>query len=180
VTLLAEVVAVLDNARIAHALIGAAALAIHSVSRSTVDIDLLTVDARTLDGHLWDELRIRSDSLRVLRGDVDDPLAGSVRLMKAAEIVDVVVGRFTWQQEIIDSAERTSLGDVVLPVVKPPGLILLKLLAGGAKDAWDIRALLEVVASPELVRAEVESALPRLPADARRLWERLERDASMP
>jgi nucleotidyltransferase DUF2204 len=176
VSLLGEVVCVLEKARIPHALIGAAALALHAVSRSTADIDLLTVDARTLDADLWAELGGRSDSMRVLRGDAEDPLEGSVRLMHAGEIVDIVVGRYAWQQEIIDAAVRTSLGDVALPVVGPPGLILLKLLAGGAKDAWDIRALLEVVASPELVRTDVETVLPRLPADARRLWERLGRD----
>jgi len=176
VSLLVDVVCVLEKARIPHALIGAAALALHAVSRSTADIDLLTVDARTLDADLWDELGGRCDSLRVLRGDFEDPLAGTVRLMQAGEIVDVVVGRFTWQKEIIDAAERTSVGDVVLPVVGPPGLILLKLLAGGAKDAWDIRALLEVVTSPDVVRTDVETVLPRLPADARRLWERLARD----
>lgn len=174
-SLLAEVVCVLATARIPHALIGAAALALHAVSRSTADIDLLTVDARALDADLWDELGGRCDSMRVLRGDVEDPLAGSVRLMQAGEIVDVVVGRFAWQKEIIDAAERTSLGDVALPVVRAPGLILLKLLAGGAKDAWDILALLEVVPSPELVRTDVETVLPRLPADARRLWDRLAR-----
>jgi hypothetical protein len=49
----------------------------------------------------------------------------------------------------------------------------LKLLAGGPKDAWDILALLEVVPSPEIVRGDVETVLPRLPADARGLWARL-------
>lgn len=51
--------------------------------------------------------------------------------------------------------------------------VLLKVLAGDARDAWDILALLEVVPSPELVRRAVETVLPRLPADARALEARL-------
>jgi hypothetical protein len=176
VSLLVEAVSVLETARIPHALIGAAALSLHAVSRSTADIDLLTVDSRTLDANLWDELGGRCDSMRVLRGDSEDPLAGTVRLMQGGEIVDVVVGRFAWQKDIIDAAEPMYLGEVTLPVVRPAGLILLKLLAGGAKDAWDIRALLEVVASPDLVRRDVETVLPGLPSDARRLWKRLASD----
>jgi hypothetical protein len=52
-------------------------------------------------------------------------------------------------------------------------LILLKLHAGGPKDAWDIRSLLEVVAEPQAVVARVDSQVGRLPLDARRLWVRV-------
>lgn len=172
-SLLVDAISVLETAHIPHALIGAAALALHAVSRSTADVDLLTVDPRTLDANLWDDLGGRCDSMRVLRGDSEDPLAGTVRVMRSGEIVDVVVGRYVWQKEIIDAAQPMSVGEVTLPVVRPAGLILLKLLAGGAKDAWDIRALLDVVPSPDVVRNDVETVLPRLPPDARRLWNRV-------
>ena len=39
-----QVCGILDQARVPFALIGAAALAVHGVSRSTVDIDLLVTD----------------------------------------------------------------------------------------------------------------------------------------
>jgi len=48
VRLLAQVTRALRRERIDFALIGAAALAAHGVSRSTVDIDLLVTDARVL------------------------------------------------------------------------------------------------------------------------------------
>jgi len=51
--LLAEVLRVLERDRVAHALIGAAALAVHGVSRSTADIDLLSVDATILREEVW-------------------------------------------------------------------------------------------------------------------------------
>jgi hypothetical protein len=174
VRLLADVVGVLEGERIPHALIGAAALAVHGVSRSTADVDLLTVDARVLDGGLWSEFTSREVGLRLLKGDFDDPLAGSVRLSAGDEIVDVVVGRFDWQREIIESAPRLSLGSLSLPVAAPAGLILLKLHAGGPKDAWDVRALLDAVDDAGGVVSDVEGSLPRLPQEARRLWSRLQ------
>ena len=171
--LLGEVVGHLVSEGIAHTLIGAAAMAIHGVSRSTADVDLLTVDDRVLLRSTWAEFEARDLVRRVLKGDVDDPLAGSVRLADASEIVDVVVGRYTWQKEIIDAAERYTLDDLTLPVAPPSSLVLLKLHAGGPKDAWDIRSLLEVSDEPGALVAEVERMLPRLPPDARHLWLRL-------
>jgi predicted nucleotidyltransferase len=173
-SLLSEVLRVLEHERVAHALIGAAALAIHGVSRSTVDIDLLSVDATILRRDSWAELEKPGRVLRVLKGDAEDPLAGSVRLGEGSEIVDVVVGRYAWQREIIEAAEPISLGELRVKVARPSGLVLLKLHAGGPKDAWDIRALLEVLDHAADVEAEVELVLPRLPADARRLWSRLQ------
>ena len=85
----------------------------------------------------------------------------------------MVVGRHVWEREIIETAEPLSLGDLTVPVARPAGLVLLKLHAGGAKDAWDIRALLEASAQPAQIKSEVDRVIVRLPADARSLWSRL-------
>lgn len=172
-SLLAEVLHLLEQEGVPHALIGAAALAIRGISRATADIDLLSVDTRLLRREVWADFEARGLLLRVIKGDFDDPLAGSVRLTAGSEIVDVIVGRDAWQREIIDAAEPLSLGDLSVPVVRPAGLVLLKLHAGGPKDAWDIRALLESSDEASAVQAEVERMLPRLPADATHLWGRL-------
>lgn len=176
-SLLAEVVRVLECEGVPHALIGAAALAIHGVSRSTADIDLLCVDATILRGEIWGELEKPGRVLRILKGDAEDPLAGSVRLGEGSEIVDVVVGRYAWQREIIETAQPLALGELKVPVARPAGLVLLKLYAGGPKDAWDIRALLEVLDRAADVEAEVERVVLRLPADSGRLWSRLRGEA---
>src|SRR5262249_10327103 len=55
-------------------------------------------------------------------------------------------------------AERVSGGALSLPVVRPAGLILLKLQAGGPKDAWDIRSRLDAVEQPADIVSEVEHA----------------------
>jgi hypothetical protein len=172
-SLLSEVLRVLEREKAATALIGAAGLAVHGVSRSTADTDLLCLDAAILRPAVWADLQAPGRQIRILKGDPEDPLAGSVRIGEGSEIVDVVVGRHAWQRDIIEAAEPLSLGEVRLRVARPAALVLLKLDAGGPKDGWDIRALLEVSPDPEAVRVEVEAVLPRLSADARRLWVRL-------
>ena len=113
-SLLRDVVAVLETNRIDHTLIGAAAMAVHGVSRATADVDLFTVDDKVLQAKLWNELEGRGASLRLLKGDFEDPLAGSIRLTLAGDrTVDVVVGRYAWQKTIVESAERMSIAPVV-------------------------------------------------------------------
>ncbi len=173
-SLLAEVVSILRRERIDHALIGAVAMAVHGVSRATADVDLLTVDARVLEAALWEPLSAQGVSLRILEGDFDDPLAGSVRLTgKGASIVDVVVGRDKWQKEVLETAETRSLGDIELPVARPAGLVLLKLHAGGPRDAWDITSLAEMHEDWPTIKGEVEEAVGRLSVQSRHLWRRL-------
>ena len=175
-SLLRDVVSVLDAEAVPHALIGAAAMAIHGVARSTADVDLLVVAARVLRADLWSGFERQGARLRVLKGDFDDPLAGSVRISLQLSIVDVVVGRYVWQREVIDAAVPRSIGEFAVPVAQPAGLVLLKLHAGGPKDAWDIRSLLEITPNPTALVSDVEQVLPRLPADARRLWEKIRAD----
>ena len=149
-------------------------MAVHGVSRATADMDLFTVDDRALRRELWAELELGGDEIRLLRGDFEDPLAGSVRLSRARdEIVDVVVGRYAWQSEIVESAMPTPVGGVTVKVARPAGLVLLKLYAGGPKDAWDIQSLLESHDLSDDIQSEVNGAVSRLPAESRKLWARL-------
>jgi hypothetical protein len=88
---------------------------------------------------------------------------------------DVVVGRWKWQQRVIERAGPTPWGERSLPTVTTADLILLKLAAGGPQDAWDVGRLLAV--APESVIPEVEERLPDLQDDARDLWQRIRREA---
>ena len=164
----------LDRAGVRYVLIGAAALAVHGVARSTFDVDLLTTDRRTLEEGTWTRLTAGGGtSVAVRRGDADDPFAGVVRIEAAGERnVDVLVGRLAWQADIVARAQPITLHDVRMPVVRRADLTLLKLYAGGTQDAWDIEQLLSGGARQELI-AQVESHLALLPADARALWRRI-------
>ncbi len=68
-----------------HALIGAAALAIHGVSRSTHDLDLLATEPSCLDPRQWSALSEEGIVVEVRKGDADDPLAGVVRFTAREE-----------------------------------------------------------------------------------------------
>jgi predicted nucleotidyltransferase len=173
-SLLREVLGVLDARGIDHALIGAVALAVHGVSRATADIDLFTVEEKALDPELWMALQSDGASVRLLKGDFEDPLAGSVRLTRdRLSVVDIVVGRYAWQKEIVESAERTSIGETEVKVARPAGIVLLKLYAGGPKDSWDIRALMETREDWHSIESEVNRVVKRLPAECRDLWNQL-------
>ncbi|CAG0979178.1 hypothetical protein MYXO_01749 [Myxococcaceae bacterium] len=85
--------------------------------------------------------------------------------------MDLVLGRWSWQAEILSRAEPQSLLGVLVPVVRATDLVLLKLYAGGPQDRWDIAQLLSTQARADLVSG-VQAALPQLPGDCRLLRER--------
>jgi hypothetical protein len=169
--LIVRVTSLLDLAGVRYALIGAGALAVHGVVRSTFDLDLLTTSASVLEPDAWNALAADA-GVRVdrRRGDADDPLAGVVRIGVANERdIDLVVGRWAWQTEAVERARPVLVFGVHLPVVDAADLVLLKLYAGGLQDRWDIDQLLTGAVRHEIV-AEVESRLDRLPVEARDLW----------
>lgn len=170
-SLLARVRDALAAAGIRSALIGAAALAVHGVSRSTFDQDLLVTDDRVLLPQTWFDLH-SSATVDIRRGDADDPLAGVVRLTADNDRdVDVVVGRHAWQAELVAEAEPLTIDGMVIHVATPAGLVLLKLYAGGTQDLWDI-AQLRATAGPALDSA-VEARLAVLPHRAMDAWRAL-------
>lgn len=170
-TLLDEVSAHLEGRGISQALIGAAALALHGISRSTLDQDILVTDPQVLDEGFWKDFAV-TDLVDRRRGDSDDPLAGVVRITRGDErAVDLIVGRSDWQTAVLARAEQVLIAGS-LRVVQPADLTLLKLYAGGSQDRWDIEQLLASDESGRLV-AEVEERLPGLPSRCAALWSRL-------
>ena len=171
-TLLARVAAHLDAATIRFGVVGAAALAVHGVSRSTFDIDVLTIDPRVLETAFWEPLR-SSAAIDVRRGDAADPLAGVVRLTAPlVRDVDVIVGRSAWQREVLDGTRSVQIDGARVPVVDVAGLTLMKLYAGGSQDAWDIEQLLAANDREQVVRL-IDAVIDRLPDASQALWTRL-------
>ncbi len=175
--LVQRIVASLTEAGAQFALIGAAAMAVHGVARSTRDVDLLTLLDVSLDEASWTLLSEAGVDVSVTRGDADDPLAGVVRFAQPAQDpVDLVVGRYRWQQRLVERAEPALLGGAVtLPTAQPRDLILLKLFAGGSHDVWDIQQLITGPDAERLVAA-VDDDLGQLPVRCRRLWARVLQD----
>lgn len=148
-------------------------MAVHGVSRSTRDIDILAVEVRCLNRETWEALEREGIAVTVRQGDADDPLAGVVRLAGPGQaMLDVIVGRSAWQSGVLERTDVGEIDGVSVPVAAAADLVLLKLYAGGSQDAWDIEQLLAGPGRAALVAA-VEAALPGLPDDARRLWARI-------
>jgi hypothetical protein len=166
----APVLQVLDGLRAPYALIGGFAVAARGFARSTIDLDLLTTDARVLDPATWASLGSAGALVECRRGDAADPLAGVTRIELPGSIpVDVILARWKWQAAVIMRAEPIWVGSVRLPVPIASDLILLKLAAGGALDLRDAAALL-AAGDREALIAEVEERLPEVRPDVREPW----------
>jgi hypothetical protein len=167
------VVRVLHSLGAPHALIGAHAMAARGYPRFTLDVDLLTADARVLEAERWTDLVRAGAVVEPRRGDADDPLAGVVQIqISDGTEVDVVVGRWKWEAAVIDRAEPMTVFGVVVPVPRTSDLILLKLAAGGYLDLRDAAALLSLGDRAALV-SDVERHLAEVRPDVRPLWHEL-------
>lgn len=169
-TLLERVAGYLSQRAIPHALIGASALAVHGISRSTHDQDLLTRDRRVLSPQFWSTLYAEA-TVDVRPGDAEDPLAGVVRIRQAGERdVDVVVGLSSWQDSVLERA--ATIGGGPLRVVDAADLVLLKLYAGGSQDRWDIEQVLMLDVEGTIART-VDERVAVLPSRSRQIWSTL-------
>lgn len=165
---------VLDAIAVPYALIGAHAMAARGYPRFTVDVDLLTTDARVLNETTWVSLERAGGRVDRRRGDDDDPLAGVVHVLLPDDTdIDIVLGRWQWQSDVIARAESLTVADgVTIPVPRTGDLILLKLSAGGFLDVRDAAALLAVGSRDAVIR-EVEERIGDVHPDIRGLWREL-------
>ena len=171
--LLQRVLGILDSAHVSYALVGAVAVASRGAPRSTYDLDLFTTDKQVFREELWSELRRDAIPVDIRRGDFDDPLGGVVRIGTKPDQIDVVVGKWKWEQAVIERSQPVEIRNgVTVPVPSRSDLILLKIAAGGPVDYVDAYHLLQLGPRDDLVR-DVDSKIADLPSDARKLWHRL-------
>lgn len=164
------VLRVLDRLGAPYALVGGYAVAARGHARSTIDVDLLTTDARVLNPSTWSDVAAAGADVDCRRGDPDDPLAGVTRICLPDSIpVDVILARWKWEAEVISRAELVSTGTIRVPMPITSDLILLKLAAGGAVDLSDAAALLAAGDRKTLI-AEVESRLAEVRPDVSDTW----------
>lgn len=163
---------VLQSLDAPHALIGAHAMAARGYPRFTVDIDLLTSDARVLDPALWTALVNGGAAVDPRKGDAEDPLGGVVHILLAdGTDVDVIVAKWKWEASVIERAEPMHVAGVEIKVPRTSDLILLKLAAGGYADLHDAAALLAL--ADDRAIPEVERHIGDVRPDVRALWQDL-------
>lgn len=161
-----------ESLGVQYAVIGAIAVAARGAPRSTFDFDLFTTDHRVLETSAWRELRESGIEVDVRKGDFDDPLAGVIRVGKGLDQVDVVVGKWKWEEAVIERAEIIEIDGIPMRIPQTSDLILLKLAAGGPIDQQDVVRLLAANARDRLVE-EVNERIGGLPDDARLLWQKM-------
>lgn len=145
---------VLAEAGVPYALIGASALSVHGVIRSSIDFHLLGVERSCLDRRTWSGLEAEGVSVEVRQGDPQDPLAGVVRFGVPDELpVDLVVGKFSWQRTLLDRAGKAVFA----------GVERIEEIEGDAQNQVRVRAQLfwasRILQAPfQLVRAALSSS----------------------
>lgn len=167
--LLARVVSKLELMGAPCALIGGVALAFHGIDRATEDIDLLATEPSILSSSLWEDLRSEGIIVGVTEGDHEDPLRGVVRI-ESAELIDIVVPRGRWQDDVLARRLDRVIQGERIPIVDAADLILLKIDAGGPIDLIDVELLIRH--DPSL-RVVVATRMERLPHRIKRAWEDL-------
>lgn len=86
--------------------------------------------------------------------------------------VDVVVGKWKWEQQVVERSERMNAFGESVPVATSSDLILLKLAAGGYKDLVDAASLLSLGPRESIV-AEISTRIADLPAEAQVEWAKM-------
>ncbi|MGC8917036.1 MAG: nucleotidyltransferase [Thermoanaerobaculum sp.] len=156
-----------------YALIGAVAMALYGVPRFTADIDLLTCSPEVLAADFW----LGFGPLpSIARGDAEDPFLGVVRFGDPKlPALELMVGRFRWQERMVKRAPELAVGALRVPVVDLADLVILKLFAAGFQDRSDVMLLLNGMDRGK--RQLVASRLRSFPHEMRVLWTELQRHA---
>ena len=145
---LLKILSVLENLKVACALIGGLALAFHKVVRATNDLDLLILLSPVEMERLAGQLRASGLSVEVRKGAPGDPVVGVVvvELPIGASIVpcDLLLPSAPWQSQAVRNAGSFELEGSPVRVVQARDLFLLKLYAGGPQDLLDAGSLLRL------------------------------------
>lgn len=151
--ILTEIIKVLDSFKRdgliqGYALIGGMAVATRGFPRATKDLDfLINTSEDIFRAKFAKKIRAKGYCVKIYKGDFSDPLRSLIRILDKSNnpLVDFILIHRKWQEDIINSAEEISLGDVSVPIAKAEDLIILKLKAGSPRDILDAEELIRVI-----------------------------------
>jgi len=155
--LLRDLVAWLDDVRVAGVVIGGLAAGILGRPRVTRDVDLLV----TLEPGRWPELLARGGRFGFLPR-VPDPLDFAERnrvllLRHEPTLVDldISLGGLAFEEEAVARAVRVEVEGVSVPLVSPEDLLVMKAVAHRPRDLADIEGVLARNPGLDLERAQI-------------------------
>ena len=141
------------------AIVGGAAVILHGVERTTIDVDLCIYSDTIFNTNTatFYDLLIRSlpkrFSARLVHGSKipDDPFKHDVIFIDdnegEYERIDLLIAQYKWEMEGMEQAVH--FDDVPLPVLSKPYLVAMKLQATAYKDYQDIVSLFELMTEEE-------------------------------
>jgi hypothetical protein len=143
-------VAALEVGHVQYVVIGAVAIVAHGRIRATEDLDIVPDPDRENLDRLGNALagldaRLAANPDRGFDAELRQALYGGANLTLTTrlgdlDIVQRLAGVPSWQ-ELVDHAQRTSLGSVPLTVCSRPQLITMKRARNSLQDQADIEVL---------------------------------------
>lgn len=146
---LKEIISILEKAEgiKAFALIGGLAVGGWITPRATKDIDILAdlykTDRFSIEGILKNLMNSGFEGSIEIGGPEDDIKFCIKAVSKEGVPVDIIFADRKWEAEIAEEGLQIEvIKGVLLPVVRPEGLIVLKLRAGSFQDVADVSKML--------------------------------------
>lgn len=135
----------LDAGATPGAIVGGVAASILGRPRFTEDIDVLVL----LEREDWTEFLAAGQGYGIV-ARIDDAIefAETSRVLLVSHEpsgigIDVVLGALALEEEIVRSATKTKIAGNVVPLATPESIIVMKVIAGRARDVADVESLLE-------------------------------------
>ena len=145
IDLFEKIDAIFANRQIPYAVIGGYAVAAWGEERATRDVDLLCLnDSQKIIKALQEE----NLQFEHRCGDWEDPISEVIRIdfsdQDSPFEVDIVIGIKNAPVGIFDRIRKLTIEDLSIPIASPEDMVLLKLLAGSARDLEDARSILQI------------------------------------
>lgn len=136
--LLLDVVALLDEQRIAYGVVGALAASVYGTVRATTDADaLVSVSAAKLGG-LEKKLRKTGVTARLHRGDAEDPVLSLLAIDdRFGNRVDLLGGLRGLDPAVFERTLAVPFSGRTLRIIGREDFIAMKCFAGGPQDIAD-------------------------------------------
>ncbi len=125
---------------------GAQAAIIHGAARFTQDIDVTVLLDSVEPSRLVSALKARGFALRVSdeQGFIEQTRVLPTLHERTSIPVDVVLGGPGLEELFAERAQQTDVGGATVPVARVEDVVVMKVLAGRAKDLEDVVALARI------------------------------------
>lgn len=138
-----DVAKLLESEKVAYAVIGAMAAAVHGAIRATTDADALLSVAQSRLGHLEKAFQRAGFESELRRGDAEDPIQALLVLSDHHDNrVDLLAGLKGLDPEVFTRLITVPFQGTTIPVVSREDFIAMKCFAGGPQDIADARVAL--------------------------------------